>query len=100
MVRTVEMCDVCHVTLETFIADLTEEDFFLLVLLVFFDTTHVFLYVEVLLTTHQQTSLKPTLTLRHDWFLLLFLTLRFLFDPVFLAAPLISLCMDGALDFR
>ena len=53
MMWAVEMRDVCHVTLETLIADLTEKDFFLLVLLVLFDTTHVFLDVEVLLATYQ-----------------------------------------------
>lgn len=97
MVGTVEMCDVCHVTLEPLIADLTEKDLFLLALLVFLDTPHIFLDVEVLLATHQQAPLEPTLSLRDYWFLLLFLALRSLLDSVFLAAPLVSFSVDGAL---
>jgi hypothetical protein len=100
MVGAVEMRDVCHVTLEPLIADLTEKDLFLLALFVLLNTSHVFLDVEVLLTTHQQASLQSALCLRDDWLLLLFLALRSLLDPIFLAAPLVCLSVDCALKLR
>lgn len=93
------MCDVGHVTLEAFVAHLTEEDFTLLVLLVFFNPPHVLLDIQILLTPHQQAPLQPALTLHNHRFLLL-LALRPLLNSVFLAAPLVSLSGDGTLKPR
>lgn len=85
------MGDVGEIALEAFVADFAEEYLSLLALLVFLYPSHVFLDVQVLLSSDEKT-LVPV-TLHYLWLLLLF-ALGFILDCELFAPPFIKLGLD------
>ena len=85
------MGDVGEIALEAFVADLAEEYFSLLALLVLLYPAHVFLDVQVLLSADEETLVA--VALRYLGLLLLF-ALGFVLYCELLAAPLVQLGLD------
>lgn len=88
------MGDVGEIALEALITDLAEEYLSLLALLVLLYPSHVFLDVEVLLSTDEE-ALVPV-ALCYLGLLLLF-ALGFVLDCELFAAPFVELGLDGGL---